>query len=91
MSRPGAPRVPGHGLGAARRPEGAVLHDRAGTAHGGACERRGGAARRAGDPVNVYADVTMAKKVLGWQSTRDLQSIIESAYKWHSTHPNGYR
>ena len=49
------------------------------------------AARRAGDPVNVYADVTMAKKVLGWQSTRDLQSIIESAYKWHSTHPNGYR
>lgn len=49
------------------------------------------AARRAGDPVNVYADVAMAKKVLGWQSTRDLQSIIESAYKWHSTHPNGYR
>ena len=49
------------------------------------------AARRAGDPVNVYADVTLAKKVLGWQSTRDLQSIIESAYKWHSTHPNGYR
>ena len=49
------------------------------------------AARRAGDPVNVYADVTMARKILGWQSTRDLQSIIESAYKWHSTHPNGYR
>ena len=49
------------------------------------------AARRAGDPVNVYADVAMAKKVLGWQSKRDLQSIIESAYKWHSTHPNGYR
>jgi UDP-glucose-4-epimerase GalE len=49
------------------------------------------AARRTGDPVNVYADVTMARKILGWQSTRDLQSIIESAYKWHSTHPNGYR
>ena len=49
------------------------------------------APRRAGDPVNVYADVAMAKKVLGWQSKRDLQSIIESAYKWHSTHPNGYR
>jgi UDP-glucose-4-epimerase GalE len=49
------------------------------------------AARRAGDPVNVYADVTMARKILGWQSTRDLQSIIESAHKWHSTHPNGYR
>ena len=49
------------------------------------------AERRAGDPVNVYADVAMAKKVLGWQSKRDLQSIIESAYKWHSTHPNGYR
>ena len=48
-------------------------------------------ARRYGDPVSVYADATLARKVLNWQSTHDLRSIIESAYNWHSTHPSGYR
>ncbi|MCX6535743.1 MAG: UDP-glucose 4-epimerase GalE [Actinobacteria bacterium] len=48
-------------------------------------------ARRDGDPVSVYADATLAHKVLNWQPTHDLRSIIESAYNWHSTHPNGYR
>jgi len=47
--------------------------------------------RRDGDPVSVYADATLARKVLNWQSTHDLRSIIKSAYNWHSTHPNGYR
>lgn len=48
-------------------------------------------ARREGDPVSVYADVTLANKVLGWYATQDLQSIIQSAFTWHSTHPNGFR
>ena len=48
-------------------------------------------ARRDGDPVSVFADATLAQKVLGWQATHDLRSIIESAYNWHSTHPSGYR
>ena len=48
-------------------------------------------ARREGDPVSVYADATLARKVLNWQPTHDLRSIIESAYNWHSTHPNGLR
>ena len=47
-------------------------------------------ARRDGDPVSVFADATLARKVLGWQATHDLRSIIESAYNWHSTHPSGY-
>ena len=47
-------------------------------------------ARRDGDPVSVYADATLARKVLNWQPTHDLRSIIESAYNWHSTHPSGY-
>ena len=47
-------------------------------------------ARRAGDPVSVFADATLAQNVLGWQPTHDLRSIIESAYNWHSTHPSGY-
>ena len=49
------------------------------------------AARRSGDPVSVYADASLAVRTLGWQSTRSLHNILESAYTWHSTHPNGYR
>lgn len=49
------------------------------------------AARRHGDPVSVYADATLANKTLSWQATKSLQQIVESAYAWHSTHPNGYR
>lgn len=48
-------------------------------------------ARRDGDPVSVFADATLARQILDWQATHDLRSIIESAYNWHSTHPNGYR
>ena len=48
-------------------------------------------ARREGDPVSVYADATLAHKVLSWHATQDLQSIIQSAFTWHSTHPNGFR
>ena len=49
------------------------------------------AGRRAGDPVSVFADVSLAEKKLGWKATRELSAIIESAYNWHRTHPNGYR
>jgi UDP-glucose-4-epimerase GalE len=48
-------------------------------------------ARRPGDPVSVYADATLANKTLNWRATKSLQQIVESAYSWHSTHPNGYR
>jgi len=42
------------------------------------------AARRAGDPVAVYADPTLIRAVLGWRATRDLRDIITSAWMWHS-------
>jgi UDP-glucose-4-epimerase GalE len=42
------------------------------------------AARRAGDPVAVYADPTLIRAVLGWRATRDLRDIITSAWNWHS-------
>ena len=48
-------------------------------------------ARRPGDPVSVYADATLANKTLNWRATKSLQQIVDSAYVWHSTHPNGYR
>jgi UDP-glucose-4-epimerase GalE len=46
--------------------------------------------RRAGDPVAVYADLRRAADVLGWQAQYGLDVIIESAWRWHSTHPDGY-
>ena len=47
--------------------------------------------RRAGDPAVLIASSDKAKKVLGWCPEYDsLDTIISTAWKWHSTHPNGY-
>jgi UDP-glucose 4-epimerase len=40
--------------------------------------------RREGDPVAVWADPTGAEVVLGWRAHRDLTTIIETAWRWHS-------
>jgi UDP-glucose 4-epimerase len=47
-------------------------------------------ARRAGDPVAVYADNTKARTTLGWEPRHGLEEILSSAWRWHSTHPDGY-
>jgi UDP-glucose 4-epimerase len=47
-------------------------------------------ARRAGDPVTVYADPTLVRETLGWEATMGLDEIIESAWAWHSTHIDGF-
>jgi UDP-glucose 4-epimerase len=36
--------------------------------------------RREGDPPALVADVSLAKEILGWQSSRDLREIISSAW-----------
>ena len=46
--------------------------------------------RRAGDPVASYADPAKARSTLGWSATRTIDDIIESAWRWHSTHPEGF-
>jgi UDP-glucose 4-epimerase len=47
--------------------------------------------RRAGDPPELVADATRAGRELGWEPRyADLRSIVETAWRWHSTHPNGY-
>jgi UDP-glucose 4-epimerase len=49
------------------------------------------APRRAGDPSTLIASPAKAKEVLGWNPKfNDVKDIIASAWKWHSTHPNGY-
>jgi UDP-glucose-4-epimerase GalE len=39
--------------------------------------------RRQGDPVSTFADPSLAESVLGWKASRDLRTIIDSAYRWH--------
>jgi UDP-glucose 4-epimerase len=41
--------------------------------------------RREGDPPELVADNSLAKTKLGWQPQHTLTSIINSAWKWHST------
>ena len=49
------------------------------------------AERRAGDPARLVASSEKARTVLGWNPEHaDLEEIISSAWKWHSTHPNGF-
>lgn len=49
------------------------------------------APRREGDPAVLVADSRKAKKFLGWDPKHaELEAIISSAWKWHTTHPNGY-
>jgi UDP-glucose 4-epimerase len=47
--------------------------------------------RRPGDPPALYADSGKAVRELGWQvQYQTIESIIASAWRWHSSHPNGY-
>lgn len=47
--------------------------------------------RRPGDPPELVADSSKAQRVLNWQPKyTDIESIIRTAWKWHSTHPRGY-
>ena len=47
--------------------------------------------RRAGDPAILIASSKKAAEVLGWQPRHaELADIVASAWKWHTTHPEGY-
>ncbi len=46
--------------------------------------------RRPGDPDSLVADSTKAGEILDWHVAHDLEHIIENAWKWHSSHPDGY-
>lgn len=47
--------------------------------------------RRPGDPATLIASSQKAMDVLGWKPKyTNVEDIIATAWKWHSTHPNGY-
>lgn len=46
--------------------------------------------RREGDLPISLADITKAKKILGWKPQRDIKEMCKDSWKWQTKHPNGY-
>lgn len=47
--------------------------------------------RRPGDPPVLVADSTRIQRDLGWKPRfPELRTIVESAWRWHKQHPDGY-
>ncbi len=46
--------------------------------------------RRAGDLATVYADASLANRLLGWQAKLNLTAMIEDTWRWQSENPNGF-
>ena len=47
------------------------------------------APRRPGDVATSYADATLARELLGWQATRDIDTMCADAWRWQRMNPNG--
>jgi UDP-glucose 4-epimerase len=48
-------------------------------------------ARRPGDPARLVASSRKIREELGWAPNfPDLETIVETAWKWHKSHPKGY-
>jgi UDP-glucose 4-epimerase len=47
-------------------------------------------ARRPGDIDACYADASLARQLLGWQATRDLDAMCADSWRWQRLNPNGY-
>lgn len=46
---------------------------------------------RAGDPPALVADSSLARRELGWvPKFTSIAPIVQSAWKWHQNHPNGF-
>ncbi len=49
------------------------------------------AERRAGDPATLIASSDLIRRELGWNPKYpDLETIIETAWRWRQAHPRGY-
>ena len=48
------------------------------------------APRRAGDIAACWADPAKAERELGWRASRDLQAMLQDAWRWQSRNPDGY-
>ena len=48
------------------------------------------APRRAGDAPAIWADPSLAKKKLGWSTSRDLDQMCADHWRWQKNNPSGY-
>ncbi|WP_088012301.1 UDP-glucose 4-epimerase GalE [Gottfriedia acidiceleris] len=48
------------------------------------------AERRAGDPAKLVASSQRIFEQLGWEAKYSLEEMIQTAWNWHRSHPNGY-
>ena len=47
--------------------------------------------RRAGDPPELVAGADKIRTELGWAPKyTNLKTIVETAWRWHKAHPNGF-
>ncbi len=46
--------------------------------------------RRSGDVASCYADASLAKMLLGWSATRDLDRMCADSWRWQSQNPEGF-
>jgi UDP-glucose 4-epimerase len=47
--------------------------------------------RREGDPPELYANASKAAADLGWRARfTDIRRTLETAWKWHRSHPRGF-
>ena len=46
--------------------------------------------RRAGDVAQLWADVSLARDVLGWQAQLSLEKMCADAWRWQTDNPNGF-
>ena len=47
--------------------------------------------RRAGDVAQYFADVSLARRVLGWSARRTIDDMCRDAWHWQRGNPDGYR
>ena len=47
--------------------------------------------RRAGDAAMIYADPSLAEKMLGWHAEKGLEDMCRDTWRWQKQNPNGYR
>tara|TARA_B100001093_G_scaffold96961_1_gene88920 strand:- start:3052 stop:4062 length:1011 start_codon:yes stop_codon:yes gene_type:complete len=47
--------------------------------------------RREGDVAICYADPTLAKTLLGWKATKNLEDMCLDSWNWQKQNPNGYK
>jgi UDP-glucose 4-epimerase len=46
--------------------------------------------RRAGDVERMWADPSLANKLLGWRSTLDIEAMCADGWRWQRMNPQGY-